>query len=369
MIADMENRKNHSFKRRYIFASLPIVLIGCYLLIFLVDPTRQWDKFFDRELGLVVREICYSVGLCTVLVIVSLLSAGLLDRWIPWQSFPVVRIFLQVGIQVCMAVVIFLGFLFVSFYFSEKAGTNFGIHSIVVRQAFVVYCSLSVLISFVYTGAYFFSQWRISIDEAHALSLKAANLKRIAVESELQSLKLQLDPHFMFNNFSTLSALINKDKKLSQLFLSNLSMVYRYMIVNIPKNIIALEDEIKLTNAYFYLMKIRLSDNVRLEISLGDEFLKKGIPPITIQLLIENALKHNVASKEKPLLITIREGTDNSIMVVNSLQRINYNIASTKMGLRNIESRYMLLTGRVPVVTETEHEFIVRLPLINLNLE
>lgn len=202
--------------------------------------------------------------------------------------------------------------------------------------------------------------------ESSNLSLKAAELKQIALESELQSLKMQLDPHFMFNNFSTLSALITDDQNLAQHFLENLSRVYRYMIVNVHKNTISVEEEINFANAYFYLIKIRLGDNIKMQIDLSDETLKKGIPPITLQLLIENAIKHNTASRSKPLFINITEENRQYLVITNSLQRLNYNIPSTSTGLKNIESRYRLLSNKLPLVTETEDFFTVKLPLMNL---
>jgi len=230
----------------------------------------------------------------------------------------------------------------------------------------VVSLLLSILISFIYTGNFFLQKWKDAILETAELNLKTAELQRIALEAQLQSLKAQLDPHFMFNNFSTLSALITEDQSLAQHFLENLSRVYRYMIINLNKNIISVEEELDFAQAYFYLIKIRLGNNVKMEIDISDEVLKKGIPPITLQLLIENAIKHNMASRSKPLLITISMDGEETLVISNTLQRLNYNIPSTCTGLKNIESRYTLLSDQSFEIIETEKKFIVKLPLLSI---
>lgn len=363
----MAKDENKHYTKYYKFIRLPVVLIGCYLLIFLIDPTKEWNKFFERDLNLILSEIIFSIVLCTMLIIVSLGSAKILDKWYSWEFYPRTRFILQFCLQVFAATAIFFVFLFVISYFKGFKVNSTTLHNVKMRQGFGVYVILSVFVSFIYTGTYFFQQWRKSTNEASELTLKSVKLKQIALEAELQSLKLQLDPHFMFNNFSTLSALIAEDPATAQLFLDSLSKVYRYMIGNIPRNIVTLAEEMELANTYFYLMKIRLANNVRMEVNIGPDLLKKGIPPITIQLLIENALKHNMASKKRPLVITIEEDGAGDLLVSNSLQRINYIIPSTKMGLKNIESRYKILTDRTPVITETATQFTIKLPLIDLN--
>jgi len=240
------------------------------------------------------------------------------------------------------------------------------INSIALRQTFVVSVLLSILISLIYTGNFFLQQWKVALLESSTLNLKAAEFKRIALEAELESLKMQLDPHFMFNNFSTLSALITEDQNLAQHFLEKLSRVYRYMIINVNKNIISVEEELNFANAYYYLIKIRLGDNIKMDSDLPDAVLKKGIPPITLQLLIENAIKHNTASRSKPLLITIRADENEDLLVTNTLQPLNYNIPSTGTGIKNIKGRYKLLSDRLPDITEEDKLFRVKLPLMDI---
>jgi two-component system LytT family sensor kinase len=347
------------------FAKLPLVLILCYFLMFFFVPTMRWNEYFHRELRLVVIELVFNILLCSTLIIVSLWSAKILDRWLSWEFHPRARFLSQLLVQILAAGIIFVIFLALTM---EIFGGNFSLEnlkSVQIRKGFRIYIMLSILISFTYTGTIFFQNWKRLTDEANALRLKAEHLKQLTLKAELEALKMQLDPHFMFNNFSTLSALIREDQSQAQLFLDKLSKVYRYMIVNIPKNTVTLQEEMELANAYFYLMKIRLGDNIRMDVTLDPELMHKGIPPITIQLLIENALKHNIASSKRPLIITIKGDGNGNLLLINSLQRINYTIPSTSMGLQNITSRYKLLTDKEPIINETDKEFIVLIPLID----
>jgi len=341
------------------------VFISFYLLAFMIDPYRSWASFFNRDVSHIVKEWIFVLVFCFLLTEISLSIARALDKKVPWVSFPAQRFLLQFSIQI-LATVLFL-YVYMNTTLLLFDGPKFSeLNAIALRQQFVVSVILSVLISLIYTGNFFLEQWKAAMLETSSLSLRAAELKQIALEAELQSLKMQLDPHFMFNNFSTLSALIAEDQNAAQHFLENLSRVYRYMIVNVHKNVISVEEEIHFAKAYFYLIKIRLGENVKMELSLKDDTFRKGIPPITLQLLIENAIKHNTASRSKPLTIKITQDEEDNLLIMNSLQRLNYNIPSTCTGLKNIESRYRLLSDRLPEITEQDQLFVVKLPLMNL---
>jgi len=139
--------------------------------------------------------------------------------------------------------------------------------------------------------------------------------------------------------------------------------VHRYMLINLEKNTISLKAELAFVKAYSYLIKIRFASNLRIEIDIPTDLHTLDIPPTTLQLLIENAIKHNIASRKHPLYIKIY-AKDRAIYVVNNLQKIPSPLHSSKIGLKNIINRYKLLSDDVPVVTETAYDFTVKLPLI-----
>ncbi|WP_316815819.1 sensor histidine kinase [Pedobacter nyackensis] len=359
-------KDSQDFYKYFRFIIIPVIFIGFYLLAYMIDPYRPWSDFFKRNTTEILTEWVFVSIFCLLITEISLAIARALDRKLPWMEYPLSRFFLQLSIQILTSIVFLYIYLQITLTFFGGETRLDDLNSLALRQSFVVSTILSVLISLIFTGNFFLQQWKAAMIETSNLNLKAAELKQIALESELQSLKMQLDPHFMFNNFSTLSALIADDPNAAQHFLENLSRVYRYMIINVHKNIISVEEEIGFAHAYFYLIKIRLGENIKMQITLSDEVLKKGIPPITLQLLIENAIKHNTASRSKPLTINIDEDEEKNLVITNSLQRLNYNIPSTGTGLKNIESRYRLLSDKLPEVTETENLFIVKLPLMNI---
>jgi two-component system LytT family sensor kinase len=362
----MSKKQNKDSYKYFRFIILAIIFVGFYLLAFMIDPYRSWAAFFNRDVLEILKEWFFVLMFCIIITEISLFIARKMDGRLPWVDFPITRFLLQFSIQIVATIAFLYVYMHATLWLFGGETKFSDLNALALRQSFVVSVLLSIMISVIYTGNYFLEQWKEAMLESSSLSLKAAELKQIALEAELESLKMQLDPHFMFNNFSTLSALITEDQNAAQHFLENLSRVYRYMIVNVHKNIVSVDEEIKFAKAYFYLIKIRLGENIKMQIDLNDSVLKKGIPPITLQLLLENAIKHNTASRSKPLIIRINEDYAGNLIIENSLQRLSYNIPSTCTGLKNIESRYQLLSNSVPEVVETAELFIVKLPLMDL---
>jgi two-component system LytT family sensor kinase len=360
------NRQSKDFYKHFRFIIIPVVFLGFYLLAFLVDPYRPWSHYFSRSVSEIIIEWVFVLIFCGCITEMSLIVSRKLDVKLPWMLHPVTRILVQFTLQIISTILFLYVYMQITMFIFDGNVKHKDVDAIARRQAFAVSLLLSLLISIIYTGNFFLQKWKGAMLETAELNLRAAELKRIALEAQLESLKAQLDPHFMFNNFSTLSALITEDQNLAQHFLENLSRVYRYMVINLNKNIITLEEEIKFAEAYFYLIKIRLGDNVKLEINISKEIVKKGIPPITLQLLIENAIKHNMACRDKPLLISISTDEHDNLIITNSLQRLNYNIPSTGTGLKNIDSRYSLLSDKNIEVSENENLFIVKIPLLSI---
>ncbi|MCX2475343.1 histidine kinase [Pedobacter sp. MC2016-05] len=348
------------------FAIIPVIFTGFYLLAFLIDPTRVWSDFFKRPSEEIILELFYVVFFCIVISEICLFLARVLDKKIPWYEFPIGRFSIQFSIQIAATLIFAFFYVYIAIYLFSANFKISDIKPLALRQLFVINVLLSVMVSLIHTGNYFLQQWKSAKEESSKLLLKSAELRQTALEAELHSLKMQLDPHFMFNNFSTLSALISEDEKLAQHFLENLSWVYRYMILNVKKDLISVKEELDFAKAYFYLMKIRLGNHIVMENNLSAETLKKAMPPLTLQLLIENAIKHNIASADKPLFIDINEDDAGNLMVLNSLQKLNFKMPSTNTGHKNIQERYKLLTDKVPEIMECRELFIVKLPLMEL---
>ncbi|MBL7814070.1 MAG: histidine kinase [Saprospiraceae bacterium] len=189
-----------------------------------------------------------------------------------------------------------------------------------------------------------------------------AELKREKIESQLEMLKSQISPHFLFNSFNTLIATIENDPKSAVEYTERLSDFYRNILQVREKNTISLQEELNLLENYIFLLRQRHGDAISVEIKTV-RFDKK-IVPLTLQLLVENAVKHNVVSKSRPLSISILELEDGYLEVKNNVRKKLDKERSTGFGLSSLKSRYQLLTPQKVSVTETEESFIVKIPLI-----
>jgi ligand-binding sensor domain-containing protein len=187
--------------------------------------------------------------------------------------------------------------------------------------------------------------------------------KKEKVEFEFQVLKNQVNPHFLFNSFSTLMSLIEEQPREALEYTEKLSDFFRTILQFKDQEVISLDTELNLVGNYFFLLKKRFGDNIRLDILLDEETVKTFIPPMTLQLLIENAVKHNIVSKDKPLNIKVYK-ENSKIIIENNLQPKLTPEVSTGIGLENIRKRYRLITRVEPEVEKTADRFKVVLPVI-----
>jgi len=202
---------------------------------------------------------------------------------------------------------------------------------------------------------FFYTQW------ADALK-RMQKLKEEKLIFQYETLKSQVNPHFLFNSLNTLSSLVRKDVELSERFIQKLSMVYRYVLENQDKDLVSVADELDFVHDFFYLQQIR--DEGKIELKIDENGSKEArIIPVSLQMLVENALKHNKASRKEPLVITIHfEGLD-KLVVRNNLQEKEQLGNSAGIGLKNLAERCKLILGRETEVQRTEDEFIVKLPV------
>lgn len=205
------------------------------------------------------------------------------------------------------------------------------------------------------------------VKETESEMLRSEQLERARVEAELEALKNQIDPHFIFNSLNTLSHLIEERPGKAKLFNDNLAEVYRYILQNKRKELVLLREELAFVADYFSLLKIRFEKAVQLDMridpALGDTVL---IPPISLQILIENAIKHNEFSDSRPLRISIH-ANEEQLVVENPRIRKNLRKPGSQIGLVNLKERYLLTTGRLVSISQTEQIFRVTLPLLKID--
>lgn len=178
--------------------------------------------------------------------------------------------------------------------------------------------------------------------------LTEANTQLLKVQKEnLQSqfdvLKQQVNPHFLFNSLNVLTSLIRIEPELAEKFTEHLSKVYRYVLENKDNELVKLSTELDFLDAYLFLLNIRFMDKIRVNINISDQRKEAMVIPLAMQLLIENAIKHNSMSKKSPLVIDIFVDEQCYLNIINNLQEREAHMTSTGVGLKNIQNRYLLL--------------------------
>jgi sensor histidine kinase YesM len=196
--------------------------------------------------------------------------------------------------------------------------------------------------------------------------LKKEQLERSRAEAELEALKNQIDPHFIFNSLNTLSYLIEDKPVRARQFNDNLADVYRYILQNKKRDLVLLREEVVFLQDYFSLLKIRFENAVQLNMKIDEQELDQYlVPPISLQILMENAIKHNEFSDKTPLIMTLgwKEG---ELIFHNDVRRKSLRKPSSKIGLQNLNERYRLITKQEITIREEDNKFTVCLPILKI---
>ncbi len=214
-----------------------------------------------------------------------------------------------------------------------------------------------VLVMTIYESKYLAFQLRSSLIEKEKLIKEN-------ISSQLEGLRNQVNPHFLFNSLNTLTSIIPEDQEKAVRFVTKLSKVYRYILEIRDKKVIPLKEELDFIDSYSFLLKERFGENIHIDIKVPEEQLDKFIVPLSMQITFENAIKHNIISKEMPLNIEVFIKNDQHLVVKNNLQKKSQSTPSTKVGLQNIKNRYSFFTDMEVNVISTVKHFIVSIPLL-----
>jgi hypothetical protein len=282
-----------------------------------------------------------------------------LDKRISWLEQPVARLIwgliLTVGYTLAAASLILLIYVYLRFDMLPVEG-----YKALDKSFFLWVIIITFLVSSFLHGRGFFMSWKASF-------LEAEKQKRIAVSSRYESLKNQVNPHFLFNSLNVLSNLVYKDQDLAARFIKQLSKVYRYVLDTKEQEVVPLSVELEALEAYIFLLDMRFGQSLTVSVDLKDteEWV---IAPLSLQMLVENAVKHNVISKADPLHVSVFKDEEDYIVVTNNLQPKSNPQESSGIGLPNIQERYALLTDKPVEIESREQEFAVRIPGIKLNV-
>jgi len=205
--------------------------------------------------------------------------------------------------------------------------------------------------------------FKVKLRQERQMNHDFAMVQKELLQTKYQNLKNQVNPHFLFNSFSVLQNLIETDPQKASVFLEKLSSMYRFLLEKRDEAMSSIERELEVLDVYVYLLKTRHEDRLTIDIDIPNENLKSYVPSLSLQMLIENAVKHNRFSNEEPLIIKLFI-EDDYLVVKNQLRKKGATPSSTRIGLENIRNQYSLQSDRNVIVVNDEKFFTVKLPVL-----
>lgn len=326
------------------------------MLIALVFYLLQ--RFDPEKNNLIHLFISWMILSALIVIITNVLLNNGLNKILPWKKRTGLRFIFHLLLGTILSLLALnVSYQFIKIWMTESPPV---MQQLVLLNVFGT--AILLPIYSVFFGVKFLKAWKKS-------DLESEILQKENTRSQMMMLRNHLDPHFLFNNLNTLSSLIDVNPQLSKTYLDKFAEVYRSILRTEQTDLTTVEEELKMIESYIFLLEIRFSECLFISINIDEEQTQKAIPPLTIQMLIENALKHNIVSKKKPMYISIESKGDDFIQVKNNLQlkkiEPNQVIGS---GFENIKKRYEFYSDRQVNIEETENDFSVIIPVLEVEL-
>lgn len=330
------------------------ILIGCgiFIVIELLNVLLGNELVFDRSLGI---RFMYTLLYTLVIAYANKGVFVALDRIFVDDRFSVKRIvFNFIGSFAVTLICIFLLRVFKDIVIENKTFQAFLENENPGSYVFTVVITFIILLSFY--SFYFYKAYNENKVKEQKIIAGTANAK-------FESLKNQIDPHFLFNSLNVLSSLIEENPENAQKFTTSLSKIYRYVLEQKDKDLVTVQEELSFAKTYMNLLKMRFENSITFELPENFDNQDARVVPLSLQLLLENTIKHNVVSEQKPLHIKIFV-KDNYLVVENNLQKKEVMQDRRGVGIQNIVSRYAILSKRKVLIDETNTTFAVHLPIL-----
>lgn len=327
------------------FVLLLVILGNLTMLVALNGERLTGQMFLYGSVNSILIGGCFALGLSFLVKI--------LDKKLPWLNFPSKRLLVQVVVTIVFSLLmIVITVLLTGLFFHQEITSGY----FITQGIFM----MKVAFTFIFVGTLgsnailFFKNWK----EA---AVQQEKLKREQLALQYETLKSQVNPHFLFNNLNSLTSLIssNPDKAID--FVKKLSEVYRYVLDQKNHELVDLDTELKFLESYIFLQKIRFRNNLIVHTEVNSKNFK--VIPLSVQMLVENAIKHNEISDKKPLHIRIFSDADQYLTVENDLQK-KYGSEGTGSGIQNIRDRYDFFSDRKVSISFNSERFRVSIPLL-----
>jgi two-component system, LytTR family, sensor kinase len=287
----------------------------------------------------------------------SLLTDSI-DKFLPWTKNIPLRLVVSITSTIVYSAIAWVLIIWVWVIVTEGTVLSFSALIKIIPKnlnSLIMSLCITFFVSTLMHGRSFLINWRSTLVEAE-------RLKKERVEAQYETLKNQVNPHFLFNSLNVLTTLVHKDADLAEQFIKQLAHNYRYILDTREREVVSIEEEINNLEAYIFLMKIRFGESLKCHIDVN---FNGQIAPLTLQMLVENALKHNEISKAHPLSIDVFLAENKEYIVVkNNLQKKNNVADSTGVGLENIKSGYKFLSDKEVIINQDNDFFIVNIPII-----
>jgi len=299
--------------------------------------------------GDVINRLIYGIIITSVLWLGCLMIVTYLWRTYPWEHNPVKHLIIEVIAIFLYATIFgsFVDYLAAACGLIEQPINNF-------LNELVVTIFLSFFITALYEAVFFYRQWKFNFS-------KSVQLQKQQIEAQYELLKAQTNPHFMFNSLNNLVSIVDENP-LAVEYINQMSGFLRYMLKSNDQELVSVQEELSMLDKYNYLHQIRFGDILEIEIQVEHACLAYRLPPLVLQMLVENCLKHNILARNKPLHIQIYS-QDEYIIVKNNLN-LKFGVDSTGQGLKNITERFRYFTSNDVKVNENDTCFKVAVPLI-----
>lgn len=311
--------------------------------------------YLSEESAIFHKSSVVAISLGIVISYIISYFATLLNRWIPWRANLIVRLLLGTLLYTSISFLVVKAILMlVETSLSDGGDLIFKDEQLTLKLililtiGFLIYSIVELLI---------YSYKSYSTGELHKIKAE-----RKQVDLQLNALKDQLSPHFLFNSLNTVSSLMRSEPREAENYIRKLAALYNYTINSYKSPVIKLQEEVNFATDYFHLLKTRYGKQIDLKLNISRHHLQSKIPALVLQMLIENAVKHNVINNDYQLVIDIKSDGQ-WITVSNNKTKAPYNNTSFKIGLQNIKERYQFLTSRA-VKMKNEHDFVVSIPII-----
>lgn len=304
----------------------------------------------------------YSISILTSITIIYA-SFGinlLLDKFISWKKYFLPRFGISAVILMITAFIMVM--VVAILYFNTFKGISTDDFITAYKQELIKILILLIFASIIFNTGYFgfysFRQYAI-------VQINTVAQERKQLRLQFEALKSQLSPHYLFNSLNTISSLVYKDTSAAEEFIRRLALTFRYVLSTNKQKLVPLKDEVEFIKSYYHLLKVRFGNSLNLDINLPEEILLTVIPPLTLQILVENAVKHNQFNADSRLEISVGAVENKFLKVANNKLTPNEDIRSFRVGLENIRKRYSFYSD-IHITVKDDENFLVQLPLLQL---